>query len=209
MLFAAAVLFGVVALLSPYLWRTGKGNEHDDGGGKPDQGEVQKPDRYGKPDRENQERDRDQGPKMDGEAIAPADEGAGASAQEHRGETSGRCSCSFSSTGAPRRALLETHLLTPIIPTPPTERIDNHWEYVRIAAEDAGVVPAPSDSIEQLLERIRAKGLGGPALANAAGIYARTPIRLHGGSRRPHRDAAARDRRRKRAPREPRPPGIS
>jgi len=58
--------------------------------------------------------------------------------------------------------------------SPPTERIDNHWEYVRIAAEDAGVVPAPSDSIEQLLTRIREKRLGGPALARAAEIYART-----------------------------------
>ena len=73
-----------------------------------------------------------------------------------------------------KRALLKTHLLTPVVPTPPTERIDNHWEYVRIAAEDAGVVPAPSDSIEQLLVRIREKGLGGPGLVSAAEVYART-----------------------------------
>jgi len=70
--------------------------------------------------------------------------------------------------------MLRTHLLTPIVPTPPTERIENLWEYVRIAAEDAGIVPTPSDSLEQLLVRIRDKGLGGGGVASAAAIYART-----------------------------------
>ena len=52
--------------------------------------------------------------------------------------------------------------------TPPTERIDNNWEYVRIAAEDAGVIPQASDSIEQLVQRMRDKNIGGPALESAA-----------------------------------------
>lgn len=167
MLLAAALLFGVVALLSPYLWRTGKGNESDDEGGKPDHGQVQKPSRYrdGEADRK--------GPRMDGKAIVQQMKELAQAAKSTAVHLWPLLLLLLLYRPA-KRALLETHLLTPVIPTPPTERIDNHWEYVRIAAEDAGVVPAPSDSVEQLLARIRARGLGGPALASAASIYART-----------------------------------
>ena len=65
--------------------------------------------------------------------------------------------------------------MTPVVPTPPTERIDNNWEYVRIAAEDAGVVPGAVGLDRAAARRASARsGLGGPALARAAEIYART-----------------------------------
>ena len=108
-----------------------------------------------------------------------------------------------------KRALLKTHLLTPVVPTPPTERIDNHWEYVRIAAEDAGVVPAPSDSVEQLLVRHPREGPRRPGARAAAEIYARTRYGFTVGRRRSARDAPARHRRRQGAPREPGRAGTS
>jgi hypothetical protein len=166
MLFAAAILFGVVAVLSPYLWRTGKGN-HDGKNGKPHDGQVEKPD--GGYEGKGQKK----GPQMDGEAIAEQMKQL-AKAAKNTAVNLWPLLLLLLLYRPAKRALLSTHLLTPVVPTPPTERIDNNWEYVRIAAEDAGVVPAPSDSVEQLLARIRAKGLGGPALARAAEIYART-----------------------------------
>jgi hypothetical protein len=162
MLVAAALLFGVVALLAPYLWRTGKG-DHEGKHGKPDHGQVDKPDG----DR------RSRGPSVDGEAIVEQMKELARAAKSTAVHLWPLLLLLLLYRPA-KRALLSTHLLTPVVPTPPTERIDNNWEYVRIAAEDAGVVPAPSDSVEQLLARIRDKGLGGPALAGAAEIYART-----------------------------------
>jgi hypothetical protein len=165
MLFAAAILFGVVALLAPYLWRTGKG-DHEGKNGKPGDGQVDKPiDGEGK--------GKKPGPSMNGEAIVEQLKELAKAAKETAVHLWPLLLLLLLYRPA-KRALLSTHLLTPVVPTPPTERIDNNWEYVRIAAEDAGVVPAPSDSIEQLLTRIREKKLGGPALARAAEIYART-----------------------------------
>ena len=40
------------------------------------------------------------------------------------------------------------------VPTPPSERIENLWEVVRIAAQDRGIVLVSSDSIEDLLRRL-------------------------------------------------------
>jgi hypothetical protein len=179
MLFAALLLFGLVAVLSPYLWRTGKG-EHDgknDGHG----GQVEKkPGEHGYREGEGEGegagdgKPKDgKGPKMDGEAIVQQMKELAQAAKSTALHLWPLLLLLLLYRPA-KRALLSTHLLTPVVPTPPTERIDNHWEYVRIAAEDAGVVPLPSDSVEQLLVRIRAKGLGGPALASAADVYART-----------------------------------
>jgi hypothetical protein len=165
MFFAAAVLFGVVAVLSPYLWRTGKG-DHEGKGGKPGDGQVEKPE-YG------DGKQKKPGPSVDGEAIVEQMKELAKAAKNTAVHLWPLLLLLLLYRPA-KRALLSTHLLTPVVPTPPTERIDNHWEYVRIAAEDAGVVPAPSDSIEQLLTRIREKGLAGPALAQAAEIYSRT-----------------------------------
>ncbi len=166
MLFAAVLLFGVVALLAPYLWRTGKG-DREGKNGKTGDGQVEKPAEYG------EGKEKKPGPTMDGEAIVQQMKEL-AEAAKNTAVHLWPLLLLLLLYRPGKRALLSTHLLTPVVPTPPTERIDNHWEYVRIAAEDAGVVPAPSDSIEQLLTRIREKRLGGPALAQAAEIYART-----------------------------------
>lgn len=158
MLVVTLVLFALTAVLAPYLWRTGKGEHRDD---KP---------------RERQEQPREEPrpqPKMDGEAIVEQLEKMAQAAKDTAVNLWPLLLLALLYRPA-KRALLETHLLTPVFPTPPTERIENNWEYVRIAAEDAGVVPVASDSIEQLVRRIREKGLGGPALDRAAEIYART-----------------------------------
>ena len=166
MLFAALLLFGVVALLAPYLWRTGKG-DRDGKGGKTGDGQVEKPRGHG------EGKEKKPGPSMDGDAIVQQMKELAEAAKNTAIHLWPLLLLLLLYRPA-KRALLSTHLLTPVVPTPPTERIDNNWEYVRIAAEDAGVVPAPSDSVEQLLTRIREKQLGGPALARAAEIYART-----------------------------------
>ena len=169
MLFAALVLFGLVALLSPYLWRTGRGDQHGKDGERDRQGQVERPkERY-----DDSKGQGDPRPKMDGEAIKQQLKELADAAKSTALHLWPLLLLLLLYRPA-KRALLNTHLLTPVFPSPPTERIDNHWEYVRIAAEDAGVVPAPSDSVEQLLARIHAKRLGGPALARAAEIYART-----------------------------------
>ncbi|MBS2013637.1 MAG: hypothetical protein JST00_12155 [Deltaproteobacteria bacterium] len=156
MLVVSALLFVVVALLAPYLWRTGKG------------------DRESKRQQEQTEpREERQTPKMDGEAIAEQLKKM-AQAAKDTAVNLWPLLLLFLLYRPAKRGLLKTHLLTPVFPTPPTERIDNNWEYVRIAAEDAGVVPQASDSIEQLVKRIRAAGLGGVHLEKAAEIYART-----------------------------------
>ena len=165
MLFAAVLLFGVVALLAPYLWRTGKG-DHEGKHGK--NGQLEEKQRENGEGKENKP-----GPSVNGEAIVEQMKELAKAAKNTAVHLWPLLLLLLLYRPA-KRALLSTHLLTPVVPTPPTERIDNHWEYVRIAAEDAGVVPAPSDSVEQLLTRIRDKQLGGPALACAAEIYART-----------------------------------
>ncbi len=165
---AAALLFAFTAVLAPYLWRTGKGDRPGKNG-KPDTdepGKVKKPgDGDGDPLPER--------PKFDEEAMKRAMDQAGQAAK------------SAAHTLWPllllalfyrpiKRAALTSHLVTPIFPTPPSERIDNLWEYLRIAAEDTGVVPLASDSVEDLLSRIEASGVGSPELQEAARIYART-----------------------------------
>jgi len=158
MLVVAALLFGIVAILSPYLWRTGRGDHKGD---------------RGAPRKEEPERQPRQGPKIDGEGILQELKRMGKAAKDTAVSLWPLLFLVLLYRPA-KRALLKTHLLTPVFPTPPTERIDNNWEYVRIAAEDAGVVPHASDSVEQLLAKMREQGLGGPGLAGAAEIYART-----------------------------------
>ena len=64
--------------------------------------------------------------------------------------------------------------LVPAVGWPPSERVDNLWEYLRISAEDAGVVPAPSDSVEDFLGRIKGSRPLTPELLQAAAIYEET-----------------------------------
>jgi hypothetical protein len=154
----ALALTGVVAVLAPYLWRTGPGKDGG-GGGEPS---------------DNPDGD---GPRIDGDALARTLQQmaqASLAALEHLWPLL----LLFVFYRPLKRFLLLRHLRKPFVPTPPSERIDNLWEYVRIAAEDAGVVTLPADSVEELVARIRenrpaAASLDGP-LDRAAAIYTTT-----------------------------------
>lgn len=161
---AVAVLFVFTAVLSPYLWRTGKG-DHEGKNGKPTEGEVEP--REGKP------REGPKPPEIDGEAILKAMKQAGESAKSAAHTLWPLLLLALLYRPA-KRAALTSHLVTPIFPTPPSERIDNLWEYVRIAAEDAGNVPRASDSIEDFVKRAVEKGDSSQELETAARIYERT-----------------------------------
>ncbi len=151
----AALLFVGVAALSPYLWRTGRG-EH---------GET-------KP-REVEDRPADEPRQVRGEGLMKQLEKL-AEAAKNTLPKLWPLLFLLVLYRPTKRALLLTHLKSPIVPTPPSERIDNLWEYVRIAAEDASVIPTAADSVEQLVTRIHQTGRSSPGLAKAADIYIRT-----------------------------------
>jgi len=150
------LLFGGVAVLAPYLWRTGKGDHETH---KPHEG------------KEN-EKPLPEPPPIDGEGIMRQMQKLADAAKETLPKLWPLLFLLVLYRPA-KRALLLTHLKAPITPTPPSERIDNLWEYIRIAAEDVGIVPTASDSVEGLLKRVPPK-LQSPALVQAAEIYIRT-----------------------------------
>jgi hypothetical protein len=154
LLAVAGVLFVAVAVLAPYLWRTGKG-EH---GSKPS---------------ETESHDAPKAPKLDGDAIVKMLQQMANAAKQTLPKLWPLLSLLVVYRPA-KRALLLTHLRTPLVPAPPSERIDNLWEYVRIHAEDTGLVPTSSDSVEELVRRIDDAGRGSKALTNASEIYIRT-----------------------------------
>jgi hypothetical protein len=156
LLIVAALLFGGTAVLAPYLWRTGKGDHEGH-----HEGTKHEP----APPR--------QVPSFDGEGIARQMQKLANAAKNTLPKLWPLLLLLLLYRPA-KRALLITHLKAPLVPTPPSERIDNLWEYVRIAAEDASVVPSSADSVEQLLARIRAANRSSPALERAAEIYVRT-----------------------------------
>jgi hypothetical protein len=157
LLVVAALLFAATAVLSPYLWRTGKGDREGQ-----DHGEVQ-----------HDDKPRPQPPNLDGEAIARQLQKL-AQAAKNTLPHLWPLLLLLLLYRPTKRLLLLAHLKAPIIPTPPSERIDNLWVFVRIAAEDAGVIPTSADSVEELMRRMHATGHATPALSKAAEIYCRT-----------------------------------
>ncbi len=161
-LIATALLFAFTAVISPYLWRTGKGDRDGKNGAKGDDtGQVDENKPGPKP------------PDIDGEAIAKAMQSAASSAAA-AAHTLWPLLLFALFYRPIKRAALTSHLKTPIFPTPPSERIDNLWEYVRIAAQDAGAVCASSDSVDDFVRRAKEKGTSSPELEEAARIYERT-----------------------------------
>ncbi len=147
LLLASLLLFVFTAVLAPYLWRTGKGDrrgkhttqqQDDDPGDRGDGRERPSPPR----------------PSFDEEAIAKAMQRAADSAKA-AAHTLWPLLLLALFYRPLKRAALTSHLVTPIFPTPPSERIENLWEYVRIAAEDAGTLPLASDSVEEFVARAR------------------------------------------------------
>lgn len=151
----AALLFGTTAVLAPYLWRTGKGDHETHSSGQTEDRDL--------PPRT---------PNVDMEGIVQQLQKMANAAKETLPKLWPLLFLLLLYRPA-KRALLLTHLKSPIVPTPPSERIDNLWEYVRIAAEDAGVVPTSADSVEQLIARFP-KDRVSPDLTSAAEIYIRT-----------------------------------
>lgn len=154
LLFVAGLLFAVTAVLAPYLWRTGKG------------------DRSGHTTDTTTEPPPPRAPRFDGEGIVRELQKIANAAKDALPKLWPLLLLLLLYRPT-KRALLLSHLKAPIAPTPPSERIDNLWEYVRIAAEDAGVVPTSADSVEQLLQRVP-PDRSSPALARSAEIYVRT-----------------------------------
>lgn len=139
---AAMLVFAFTAVLAPYLWRTGKGDHKSEHAGKPTKDPTDDP----------SEPDPRRGPQFDEEAIRRAMQRAGESAQS-AARTLWPLLLLALLYRPVKRAALTSHLVTPIFPTPPSERIENLWEYIRIAAEDAGTLPLASDSVEQFVDR--------------------------------------------------------
>jgi hypothetical protein len=156
----AGMLFVSTALLAPYLWRTVIGDK-DGGSGEPEKDKGKEKDKERKP------------PEIDGDALMQQMKKLGEAGKQAALHLWPLLLLALFYRPA-KRAFLTSHLKSPIFPAPPSERIDNLWEYIRIAAEDGGVMPTPSDSVEQLMKRIHDSGKSSPALARAAEIYVRT-----------------------------------
>lgn len=155
----ALALFGITAVLAPYLWRTGKGDRSSKNG--------------------TMEKDERRGKGLDGEAIIQALERLARSAAKASLYSLLPLALFLLLWRPTKRAALLRHLRLPIVPVPPTERIDDLWLYLRVAAEDAGVSMVPSDSIEDLCARLRHHGLFSDEVARAAEIYGRTRYGFH------------------------------
>src|SRR4029079_17053052 len=121
-------------------WRTGRGDKETDNRGAP----SEEPDR-GPP--------RVRGPDINGESLVQMMKQM-ASAAEKGARHLWPLLFLLLLYRPGKRALLLSHLKTPIVPTPPSERIENLWELVRVAAADANVDLVASDSVEQILTRI-------------------------------------------------------
>jgi hypothetical protein len=156
LLVVAGLLFAVTAVLSPYLWRTGRGDRDGHRGGG-----------------ETHETSPRRAPNVDAEGLLEQLQKMANAAKETLPKLWPLLFLVLLYRPA-KRGLLLTHLKAPIVPTPPSERIDNLWEYLRIMAEDADIVPTSADSVEQLMRRIHDSGRASPALAKSAEIYVRT-----------------------------------
>ncbi|MFO0671988.1 MAG: hypothetical protein U0235_20570 [Polyangiaceae bacterium] len=198
----AAVLFVSTALLAPYLWRTaqhegdgrGESGEHENekpkkpkkkkkkpangqGQGQGQQG-TGDPQGQGEGEGEGEEEGEEEGesppkkPELDEKAIARELEHLANAAKESALHL-WPLLLLFLFYRPAKRALLLRHLQRPIVPTPPSERIENLWEVVRIAAQDRGIVLVSSDSIEDLLRRLESAGALTPPVREAAAIYER------------------------------------
>ncbi len=158
-------LFAFTAVLSPFLWRTGKGDRESDNKGAHSKEEG----------RRDTQDDPTQGkhPRFDGEAIMKmlADM---AESVKHNARYLLPLLLLLALYRPMKRAFVITHLKTPVFPQSPSERIENLWEYVRIVVEDAGISPSNTDSVEELLARVRASHGVPPSMTEAAAIYARS-----------------------------------
>lgn len=162
LIIVVGILFAFVAVLAPYMWRTGKGEKKTDKQGA-----------HSKEGDDEQQDGKSKRPPMNGESLQKLAEAMANGAKKASPALWPLLGLILLYRPA-KRAFLLTHLRAPVFPTPPSERIDNLWEYVRIGAEDAGISPAASDSVEDMMKRVSEKRPMSPAIATASQIYARS-----------------------------------
>lgn len=160
LLLLAGLVFVGTAILSPYLWRTGEG---DEGGGAGKETTPQDP--WGNPDA------------FDWQAVKDAIEKIGRGARD-AGEALLPFIPLFLLNRPVRRLWLLWRLRRPAWPEPPSRRIACLWEYVRIGLGDVGLAPNSSDSVEDAVGRAadaaRRRGTEpSEALSSAGSIYTR------------------------------------
>jgi hypothetical protein len=145
-------LFAFTAVLAPFLWRTGKDGSRRHGDGEDGRGKR---------------------PRFDEQAVMKMLADMAESAK-HNAQYLLPLLALLLLYRPTKRAFVLTHLKTPVFPQSPSERIENLWEYVRIVAEDAGISPSNTDSVEELLARVqKAREVPAP-MVEAADIYARS-----------------------------------
>lgn len=163
----AAGLTVATAIVAPYFWRTGPGDDGDDGGGEPTEQPAEEP--YEPTEGESELMRR----------IGEAIEQIAQSAQQ-AGEQAGSALCTMLTIALLgllgiliawrplRRLTLIRHLKDPLWQVPATQRIEHGWHLVEIALGDAGVHPHPGEDARGLARRAR------PVLEKLS------PVEVHG-----------------------------
>lgn len=162
MVVVLVALFAFTAVLAPFLWRTGKGDRESDNKGA-----------HGKDRNSLDGEGGSRRPRFDEQAITKMLADMAESARRNAHYLLPLLAL-LALYRPMKRAFVVTHLQTPVFPTSPSERIENLWEYVRIVAEDAGIAPSNTDSVEELLARVAKARAVPPAMVDAADIYARS-----------------------------------
>lgn len=190
---SAALLFGLTALLSPYLFRTGRGDreggkdgaksqqEDDDkqgkgkkkGKGKSKQKQGSDKDQRGKDgDDDDEEQQKPKKPKFDEESLKEIAKQMANAAKKAVWALIPLLLLAIFFRPI-KRLLLVSYLRAPWLPTTPSERVDNLWEYLRIKIEDTGVDLQGSDAVEEVVKKVNESGDSLPELSEAARIYMR------------------------------------
>ena len=151
------LLFVFTAVVSPYLWRTGRG-DRDGGGGGDGGGEQHEP---------------GDGDPFDVEGLKRALEEF---AEQARDKSTWLLPFlpAFLLERPIRRWIQLRHLRRPFWRKANTDRIEDLWHYLRVGLADAGHEPRPAESVEETTARLRREGRMPAGLEEAASIYART-----------------------------------
>ena len=122
------------ALISPYLWRTGRGDRPGDRGGKPTSQEEHKID-------------------LDADEIVARLKELAERVKQNAERTLPFLLPFFLAQRPLRRLFLISHWRSPFWRVAPTDRVEGLWRLVRLACADAGVRMQESDTLEDLVER--------------------------------------------------------